>query len=81
VMAEPGVGKSRLFFEFKATSRSGWMMLETFSISHGKASASDGNRSAAQLFRDLLSVSACPLVLLVLLHLVIRFTLENRENI
>ena len=37
--AEAGVGKSRLFFEFKATSRSGWMVLETFSISHGKASA------------------------------------------
>jgi predicted ATPase len=38
VMAEPGVGKSRLFFEFKATS-AGWMVLETFSISHDKASA------------------------------------------
>ena len=39
VMADPGVGKSRLFYEFKATSQSGWMVLETFSISHGKASA------------------------------------------
>jgi class 3 adenylate cyclase/tetratricopeptide (TPR) repeat protein len=39
VMAEPGVGKSRLFFEFKTTSQSNWMALETFSISHGKASA------------------------------------------
>jgi predicted ATPase/class 3 adenylate cyclase len=38
-MAEAGTGKSRLFFEFKATSRSGWMVLETFSVSHGKASA------------------------------------------
>src|SRR5271167_380526 len=38
-MAEPGVGKSRLFFEFEATSQSGWMVLETFSVSHGKASA------------------------------------------
>ena len=38
-MAEPGVGKSRLFFEFKATSQSGWTALETFSVSHGKASA------------------------------------------
>jgi class 3 adenylate cyclase/tetratricopeptide (TPR) repeat protein len=38
-MAEPGVGKSRLFFEFKAPSAAGWMVLETFSISHGKASA------------------------------------------
>ena len=39
VMAEPGVGKSRLFFEFKARNLSGWMVLETFSVSHGKASA------------------------------------------
>jgi class 3 adenylate cyclase len=38
-MAEPGVGKSRLFYEFKATSQSGWMVLEAFSVSHGKASA------------------------------------------
>ena len=38
-MAEPGVGKSRLLFEFKVTSQFGWMVLETFSISHGKASA------------------------------------------
>src|SRR5258708_6164904 len=38
-MAEPGVGKSRLFYEFKATSQSGWMVLETFSVSYGKASA------------------------------------------
>jgi predicted ATPase len=34
-----GVGKSRLFYEFKARSAAGWMVLETFSISHGKASA------------------------------------------
>jgi class 3 adenylate cyclase len=38
-MAEAGVGKSRLFFEFKAISESGWVVLETFSVSHGKASA------------------------------------------
>src|SRR5208337_2566442 len=38
-MAEPGVGKSRLLFEFKAVAQSGWMVLETFSVSHGKASA------------------------------------------
>ena len=38
-MAEPGVGKSRLIFEFKAVSPSGWMVLETFSVSQGKASA------------------------------------------
>jgi predicted ATPase/class 3 adenylate cyclase len=39
VMADPGVGKSRLFYEFKAKSQSGWMMLGALSISHGKASA------------------------------------------
>src|SRR5215472_4611005 len=39
VMADPGVGKSRLFYEFKATSQSGWTILEAFSVSHGKASA------------------------------------------
>ena len=38
-MAEPGVGKSRLIFEFKAVSQLGWMVLEVFSVSHGKASA------------------------------------------
>src|SRR5712691_9748013 len=38
-IAEPGVGKSRLFYEFKVTSASGWMVLEALSISHGKASA------------------------------------------
>ena len=38
-IAEAGVGKSRLFFEFKAVSQSGWMVLEAFSVSHGKASA------------------------------------------
>jgi class 3 adenylate cyclase len=39
VMAEPGVGKSRLFHEFKATSASGWTIAEGFSVSYGKASA------------------------------------------
>src|SRR6267154_3170393 len=38
-MAEAGTGKSRLFFEFKAKNQSGWMVLETFSVSHGKPSA------------------------------------------
>jgi predicted ATPase len=28
-----------LFYEFKVTTQSGWMVLETFSVSHGKASA------------------------------------------
>ena len=38
-MAEAGTGKSRLFFEFKVTNQTGWMVLEAFSVSHGKASA------------------------------------------
>jgi len=38
-MADPGVGKSRLLFEFKAVSQSGWMVLETVSVSFGRTSA------------------------------------------
>jgi class 3 adenylate cyclase/tetratricopeptide (TPR) repeat protein len=38
-MAEPGMGKSRLFHEFKLISQSDWMVLEAFSVSHGKATA------------------------------------------
>jgi hypothetical protein len=38
-VAEPGVGKSRLFYEFKVKQQSGWMVLDAFSVSHGKASA------------------------------------------
>ncbi|HEV8716457.1 MAG TPA: adenylate/guanylate cyclase domain-containing protein, partial [Candidatus Binatia bacterium] len=38
VMGEPGLGKSRLFYEFKLTSQSGCLVLESFSVSHGKAS-------------------------------------------
>ena len=37
VMGEPGVGKSRLFHEFKLATQSGCLILETFSVSHGKA--------------------------------------------
>ena len=36
-MGEPGVGKSRLFHEFKLLSSRGCLVLETFSVSHGKA--------------------------------------------
>jgi hypothetical protein len=36
-VAEAGVGKSRLFHEFKAGNQSGWMVLEALSVSHGKA--------------------------------------------
>jgi predicted ATPase len=38
-MADHGVGKSRLFYEFKALSHSGCVALEAYSVSHGKASA------------------------------------------
>src|SRR5713101_134586 len=38
-MGEPGVGKSRLFYEFKLRSQAGCLVLETFSVSHGKAYA------------------------------------------
>src|SRR5262249_29058441 len=37
VMGEPGVGKSRLFYEFTVLSQRGCLVLETFSVSHGKA--------------------------------------------
>ncbi len=37
-MGEPGLGKSRLFYEFKLTAQSGCLVLEAYSVSHGKAS-------------------------------------------
>ncbi|KAA0996100.1 AAA family ATPase [Paraburkholderia panacisoli] len=39
VVGEAGVGKSRLLLEFKERSRRGCLVLETFSVSHGKAFA------------------------------------------
>jgi predicted ATPase/class 3 adenylate cyclase len=39
VMAEAGTGKSRLFYEFKATLPPACKVLEAYSVSHGKASA------------------------------------------
>ena len=39
VVGEAGVGKSRLFHEFKARAPRGCLVLETFSVSHGKAFA------------------------------------------
>ena len=38
VMGEPGLGKSRLFYEFKLISHSGCLVLEAYSVSYGKAS-------------------------------------------
>jgi len=39
VVAEAGTGKSRLFYEFKATLPTEYRLLEAYSVSHGKASA------------------------------------------
>src|SRR5439155_13438162 len=36
-VGEPGVGKSRLYYEFKLISQRGCLVMETFSVSHGKA--------------------------------------------
>ena len=36
-VGEPGVGKSRLGYEFKVRAQQGCLVLETFSVSHGKA--------------------------------------------
>lgn len=37
-MGEPGLGKSRLFYEFKLLSQAGGLVLEAPSVSHGKVS-------------------------------------------
>jgi class 3 adenylate cyclase/tetratricopeptide (TPR) repeat protein/ribosomal protein L40E len=39
VEADPGVGKSRLFFEFKSEVSADWTVLEALSVSHGGSSA------------------------------------------
>lgn len=39
VMGEPGLGKSRLFYEFKRTLAAGSLIVEAYSASHGKATA------------------------------------------
>jgi len=38
VMGEPGLGKSRLFYEFKLLWQRGCLLMEAYSLSHGKAS-------------------------------------------
>ena len=39
VVGEPGIGKSRLFYEFVHSHRThGWLVLESSSVSYGKAS-------------------------------------------
>jgi hypothetical protein len=39
VVADAGVGKSRLFYEFKAELPPGCKILEAYSVPHGRASA------------------------------------------
>jgi class 3 adenylate cyclase/tetratricopeptide (TPR) repeat protein len=40
VVGEPGIGKSRLYYEFVRSHRTGdWLVLESGSVSHGKATA------------------------------------------
>jgi class 3 adenylate cyclase/predicted ATPase len=39
LMAEPGVGKSRLFFEFKTEASGSFTVCEAFAVSHGKGAA------------------------------------------
>jgi class 3 adenylate cyclase len=36
-VAEPGVGKSRLLYEFKVRNQGGFAVMEAFSVSHGRA--------------------------------------------
>ncbi|HZY58115.1 MAG TPA: AAA family ATPase, partial [Candidatus Binataceae bacterium] len=54
-MGEPGVGKSRLFFEFKAVAQSGCLVLDAYSVSHGKATA---YLPVIELLRDYFRITA-----------------------
>jgi adenylate cyclase len=55
VVGEAGVGKSRLFHEFKARSGRGALVLETFSVSHGKAFA---NLPLIELLKNYFQITA-----------------------
>jgi adenylate cyclase len=55
VAGEAGVGKSRLFHEFKERSRRGCLVLETFSVSHGKAFA---NLPLIELLKNYFQIAA-----------------------
>ncbi|WP_434663309.1 adenylate/guanylate cyclase domain-containing protein [Paraburkholderia sp. A3BS-1L] len=55
VVGEAGVGKSRLFHEFKERSRRGCLVLETFSVSHGKAFA---NLPLIELMKSYFQINA-----------------------
>jgi adenylate cyclase len=54
-VGEAGVGKSRLFYEFKERTRRGCLVLETFSVSHGKAFA---NLPLMELLRNYFQIAA-----------------------
>jgi class 3 adenylate cyclase/predicted ATPase len=54
VMAEAGIGKSRLFYEFKAMLAANCKLLEAYSVSHGKASAW---LPVLELLRDYFSIA------------------------
>jgi hypothetical protein len=48
VVGEPGVGKSRLVWEFTHSHRSqGWLVLETVSVFYGKATTYEALRARA----------------------------------
>jgi predicted ATPase len=55
VMGEAGVGKSRLFFEFKAIAPAGCLVLEAYSVSHGRASA---YLPVSELLREYFEISS-----------------------
>jgi class 3 adenylate cyclase/predicted ATPase len=55
VMGEAGVGKSRLFFEFKAIAQAGCLVLEAYSVSHGRASA---YLPVSELLREYFEISS-----------------------
>ena len=54
VMAEPGIGKSRLFFEFKTKLHSEWKVIEAFAVAHGRVSAF---LPVVELLRDYFSIT------------------------
>jgi class 3 adenylate cyclase len=55
IMGEAGVGKSRLFFEFKAIAQAGCLVLEAYSVSHGRASA---YLPVSELLREYFEISS-----------------------
>ena len=53
IVGEPGVGKSRLVHEFiHSRHRADWLILESSSVSYGRAILPAGHRAAQELFQD-----------------------------